>query len=81
MFTPRPQLMIRENSGVNQSIEAVVDSVAKLIVNANPYVRPTGNKCYRYGEPGHRSSTCAKRAVVNLVVVEKGEAGGEQEGE
>ena len=81
MFTPRSQPRVRENSGVNQSTMAVAGSAAQPIANANPYVRPTGNKCYRCGEPGHRSSTCPKRAAVNLVVAEEGEVEGEQEGE
>ena len=81
MFTPRSQPMVRENNGVNQSTVAVAGSAAQPIANANPYARPTGNKCYRCGEPGHRSSTCPKRAAVNLVVAEEGEVECEQEGE
>ena len=78
MFTPRSQPVARENSGVNQPIVAVTGSAAQPIVNSNPYARPTGNKCYRCGEPRHRSSTCPKRAAVNLVVAEEGEVDGEQ---
>ena len=59
----------------------VAGFVAQPIANANPYARPTGNKCYRCGEPGHRFSTCPKQAVVNLVVVEESKAKGEREGE
>ena len=81
MFTPRSQPMARENSGVNQSTVAIAGSVAQPIANANPYARPTGNKCYRCGEPGHRFSTCPKRAAMNLVVVEKDKVDSEQEGE
>ena len=81
MFTPRSQLVDRENSGVNQSTMAVAGSAAQPIANANPYARPTGNKHYKCREQGHRSSTCPKRAVVNLVVAEEGEVDGEQEGE
>ena len=78
MFTPRSQPVARENSGVNQPIVAVTGSAAQPITNTNPYARPTGNKCYRCGEPRHRSSTCPKRAAVNLVVAEEGEVDGEQ---
>ena len=81
MFTPRSQPMVRENSGVNQFTVAVAGSVAQPITNANPYARPTRNKCYRYGEPRHRSSTCPKWAIMNLVVTEEGEAKGEQNSE
>ena len=81
MFTPRSQPVARENNGVNQPIVAVACFAAQPIANANPYDRPTGNKCYRCGEPGHWFSSCPKRAAVNLVVAEEGEVEGEQEGE
>ena len=77
MFTPRSQPVAKKSSGVNQSTVAVAGSAAQPIANANPYARPTGNKCYKCGEPGHRSSTCPKRAAMNLVVVEEGEVDGE----
>ena len=81
MFTPRSQLMVRENSGVSQSTVAVASSAAQSIANANPYARPTGNKCYRCKELRYQSSTCPKRAAMNLVVAEKDEVQGEQKGE
>ena len=59
----------------------VVCFAAQPIANANPYARPTGNKCYRCGELGYRSNTCLKQATVNLVVAKKGEAKGEQDSE
>ena len=68
MFTPQSQLVVKENSGVNQSTVVVVGSTAQPIANANPYARPIGNKCYKCRELRHRSSTCLKQAVVNLVV-------------
>ena len=73
--------MVRENGGVNKSTVVVASFAAQSIANANPYARPTGNKWYRYGEPRHWFSTCPKQATVNLVVVEEGEAEGEQEDE
>ena len=81
MFTPWSQLVVRENSGVNQSPVVVAGSTAQPIVNANPYARPTRNKCYKCSELGHRFSTCPKRVVVNLVLAEEGEVVSEQEGE
>ena len=81
IFTPRSQPVARENSGVNQSTVAVAGFAAQPIANANPYARPTRNKCYKCGEPKHRSSTCPKQVAVNLVVAKEGEVDGEQEGE
>ena len=81
MFTPRSQPVARENSGVNQSKVVVAGSAAQPIANTNPYARPTGNKCYKCEELGHRSSTCPKQAVVNLVMAKEGEVEGEQKSE
>ncbi|KAJ9557359.1 hypothetical protein OSB04_011973 [Centaurea solstitialis] len=33
----------------------------------NPYAKPMGLKCYRCGEPGHRSNECTNRKTVGLV--------------
>lgn len=33
----------------------------------NPYARPTIGKCFKCGEPGHRSNECRARKSVNLV--------------
>ncbi|GFY97663.1 hypothetical protein Acr_12g0002040 [Actinidia rufa] len=48
--------------------------------NPNPYAKASGDKCYKCGEPSHRSNTCLKRATVNLVEpVPEEEDGGDNE--
>ena len=32
----------------------------------NPYTKPSIGKCYRRGEPRHRSNECPKRKQVNI---------------
>ncbi|GJR45877.1 transposon ty3-I gag-pol polyprotein [Tanacetum coccineum] len=42
-------------------------------VNSNPYARLMGAKCFRCGEPGHRSNVCSKRSTYYLVESRKDE--------
>ncbi|KAJ9554084.1 hypothetical protein OSB04_018129 [Centaurea solstitialis] len=44
---------------------------------ANPYAKPTGSKCFRCGEPGHRSNECNQRRTTTLVEKDQNEEEGE----
>lgn len=45
----------------------ITGSIACQGIIANLHAKAFGDKCYRCGKPGHRSSKCPKRATVNLV--------------
>ncbi|XP_057469681.1 uncharacterized protein LOC130758770 [Actinidia eriantha] len=78
---PSPQPQPVTNSG-SQTKAATTGSTTRQGGNPNPYAKASGDKCYRCGEPGHRSNTCPKRATVNLVEpVPEEEDGGDDGGD
>lgn len=55
------------SSGGSQTKVMATGPTACQGASTNPYTRAFRDKCYCYGEPGHRSSTCPKRTTVNLM--------------
>ncbi|KAI4320289.1 hypothetical protein MLD38_033785 [Melastoma candidum] len=79
-LSPQPSLGYMSDTGKRGMIEKGKENE---VVNKqyNPYAKPTGDKCYRCGEPGHKSNICPKRRQVNMADYEKGENEEEEEEE
>ena len=47
------------------------NTIPPKVTPKNPYARPGSDKCYRCGQPGHRSNQCPRRSTVNLIKLEE----------
>nr|GMC93171.1 Transposon Ty3-G Gag-Pol polyprotein [Ipomoea batatas] len=66
--TPSSQPLLASDTGSskNQRQKQGNDVPARNSMS-NPYARPMTGKCFKCGEPGHRSNECRARKAVNLV--------------
>nr|GMD37694.1 transposon Ty3-I Gag-Pol polyprotein [Ipomoea batatas] len=66
--TPIPQPVPTNDAGTsrNQRQKAGIETFNRNL-NPNPYARPMIGKCFKCGEPGHRSNECRARKSVNMV--------------
>ncbi|XP_020259159.1 uncharacterized protein LOC109835598 [Asparagus officinalis] len=55
------------NRATTEKGKGPATTAAKKPTPANPYAKPDPIKCYRCGQPGHRSNQCPKRGTVNMV--------------
>lgn len=66
--TPSSQPVLASDTGSskNQRQKQGNDVPARNSMS-NPYARPMTGKCFKCGEPGHRSNECRARKAVNLI--------------
>nr|GME07556.1 Zinc finger, CCHC-type [Ipomoea batatas] len=73
----QPDLASDTGSSKNQRQKQGNDVPARNSMS-NPYARPMTGKCFKCGEPGHRSNECRARKAVNLVDGRTEEGGDEE---
>ena len=67
MFETVETINVGIGKGKSVAVEGGKGNIFMPAKNSNPYAKPYGVKCYRYGEVDHRSNECPKRKTVNVV--------------
>ncbi|KAF9680187.1 hypothetical protein SADUNF_Sadunf06G0095100 [Salix dunnii] len=69
-MNPPPPSYSTKNTGHNRLLETTTGATVTEAPR-NPYSRPSLDKCYWRGQPGHRSNQYLKRGTINLIGAEE----------
>ncbi|KAG6794151.1 hypothetical protein POTOM_003386 [Populus tomentosa] len=66
-LNPPPSMTNFTKGPSGSRTQMTIAKVVPLEAPRNPYARPTSDKCYWCGQPGHRFNQCPKQGIVNLI--------------
>ncbi|KAB5521262.1 hypothetical protein DKX38_025581 [Salix brachista] len=69
-MNPPPPSYTARGTGPNR-LSITTTGATVMEAPRNPYSRPSSDKCYRCGQPGHRSNQCPKHGTVNMIGAEE----------